>query len=638
MTPKEFEISVHDLLRLQGWTIQSETLVGHKKVDCYATKKGEFGNQLKYLIECKYYSTVLQKDQIVKIYADYLPLLENKLANNILLVTENGVSPAGLTYIEEIEKFKHLTYKELINSIVNFDLYVDGLSKIFSENNLDKMYIPQYCDENGQLLEEYIINWINESSNNRPIAILGGYGMGKSTLSKRLTSIQSLKYKQNPSERIPIIIRLEEISTESKLEGLLGSHFTSQNIIQNYNFQLFLRLNELGKFLIILDGFDEMKKTMSWDALLYNLQQLNRLVVKNSKVILLGRPTAFLSEKEQKEALHGVREINNHARNIPDWPDYLALNIRPFSKDQIDSFISQYIDYIGKEKNKDYVKNIKQYLKNIQKAEGKRILDIATRPVQVKMLMEILPYYNGDIDKMTVATLYSEFIDLVIRRELFKSSRVKFTMEVRRQFAKELAYWMWQNDIGSQLHSAKVNDSLFKNYISSDEDDIEAIKRDLLMGSILERKPPTGFYFPHRSFQEFLVAEFLVEQINKENYQLTDCPFLTLEIQSFFIELISRNTIIKWRNYHEKSTKIRNENTLELLRTACDYLQLRYDSSLYKSLLFNHETTSESLSRRLYLVDDILSNGEAFETKIKKDGKKSTHNQQGKTPKHKYKK
>ena len=234
MTAKEFEFSVQELLKLQGWTVQSEVLIGHKKVDCFANKKGEFGSVLQYVVECKYYSNPLTKEQLLNIYSDYSPLLENKYANNILLVTENGVTAAGLAYINEIEKFKHLTYQDLVNSIINFDLYVEGLRYIFLEHDLDKLYIPQYFEENEGLLEEFIQSWSNMPTS-EPLAILGGYGMGKSTLTKRLANLYSIKYKNNFNERIPILINLEEISTETKLEGLLGSHFTSQNIIQNYN-------------------------------------------------------------------------------------------------------------------------------------------------------------------------------------------------------------------------------------------------------------------------------------------------------------------------------------------------------------------------------------------------------------------
>ena len=95
--------------------------------------------------------------------------------------------------------------------------------------------------------------------------------------------------------------------------------------------------------MIFLDGFDEMKKMMSWDALLFNLTQLHQLVVPGSRVVLLGRPSAFLSSEEQDEALHGVTRTLGLGRRIPGWPDYDELTLRPFTRQQTKAFIRNYI-------------------------------------------------------------------------------------------------------------------------------------------------------------------------------------------------------------------------------------------------------------------------------------------------------
>src|SRR5262249_15950871 len=146
------------------------------------------------------------------------------------------------------------------------------IKQMYSENDLHDVYIPQFFSEGSEYVESYIMKWIQKPEE-PPIAILAGYGMGKSTLAKRIAYLQAFNYTRNSNERVPILLKLEDLSSEIKLEGLLGAHFTSFSVTHNYNFRLFLKLNEVGKLLIILDGFDEMKKTMSWDSLIYNMSQ-----------------------------------------------------------------------------------------------------------------------------------------------------------------------------------------------------------------------------------------------------------------------------------------------------------------------------------------------------------------------------
>ena len=66
-------------------------------------------------------------------------------------------------------------------------------------------------------------------------------------------------------------------------------------------------MNELGRYLLIMDGFDEMKQGMTRDALAYNFSEINSLCHGRSKVMLCGRPTIFEDEEEQAAILSGGR-------------------------------------------------------------------------------------------------------------------------------------------------------------------------------------------------------------------------------------------------------------------------------------------------------------------------------------------
>lgn len=571
-TSKAFEREVIQLIGQMGFDVIPKFQLASKKVDFLATEFDRFGKTKQYLGECKCYNSLLTKDELVKIIVDYGTHLNS--GYNLLIVTKNGLAPAAQTYINDSHNVYHRTYHDLLNATMDFTSYVHGSKATYQLGDLSKNYIAQGFYEGKGSIEAYIEKWI-ESEDFNPLAVLGGYGMGKTTLALRLGYTQARKHEDNPQERIPIIIKLEDLSNESTLEGLLGKLFTSVNVIRNYNFPLFMKLNEDGKFLIILDGFDEMKRTMSEDALFFNFEQLNRLVSKKSKVILLGRPTVFLNKMEQKEILQGSRFDSKRPVGSSGRSNFTELNIKPFSKEQIELFLSKSLKNTTAKSNRNADSiTLESYVSSLNEMDIRHLVEIASRPVQLKMLTEILPFHEGEISAITVTILYSEFIDLITRRESNKIARSDFRYSDRRAFASSLAYWMWKKDLGAEVDSSAIDKKLFMKYIQNGKT-FEEVKRDLLLGCFLEKKQPSGLYFPHRTFQEFLVAEEINNIIKTGVLILDDCPFLTPEIKSFFIEIIGLIDLKKWRRSVIENPNSVNENSRDLLNTACAYYLIK---------------------------------------------------------------
>ena len=345
-----------------------------------------------------------------------------------------------------------------------------------------------------------------------------------------------------------------------------------------------------------------MKRTMSWDALMFNLAQLNQLITPLSKVVLLGRPSAFLSSDEQEEALHGRTRHLGQARRIPGWPDYSEVYLRPFSREQVAEFIPRYLDTIAEDALRSEQRyRIAKYLDDIEGPQGKRLLDLAARPVQLKMLMQILPEYAGPVDRLTVAMLYSEFIDFILRREAAKPARVAFTKERRLRFAARIAYWMWQRDQTSEINVSRIPDALFEDYLDRVPSDVDImdVKRDLLSGGLLDQKPPGMFYFPHRSLQEFLVAEEIRHMFVNRNDQLIGCSYVTPEITSFFVELIDRKSVEQLRQRWAEAAK-GNRELWELINAAC--------------AVYGLADLDESMKRKL-AVSGIVGEGDSVQTR-----------------------
>lgn len=571
---KEFERSVQALLELTGVSVQSEVQVGHKKVDLLCKEK-RIGDTLTSAVECKDYSANLSKADVIKIVADYQPLLDTDQIRDVLIVTRVGLSPNAEAMVSSSRTLRHITAAALQNQIMDFRAYLQGVKAAYSERGLSSFFTHmfhktdrpedrwnysaflQYADDIGPVgtLEAGVLEWVNGSSlvfsDQSPIAVIASYGMGKTTFAKRMAYILSERAMTDSQSRMPILLRLGDISNEQSLEGLLGKAFTAHEAVPNYSFHRFMELNRMGRFVVILDGFDEMKHTLSWDSFCYNFRQLNRLVDGESKVLLLGRPTAFLSKDEFSHALKGIRTIKGQEVRDPDWPEYTIVELLAFSPDQIRAFLQRFFEY--KKSTFDSKSDQWKFTRASDKAgtlTDKRLLDIAKRPVQLQMLAEVLPEWRGTADSLTVCLLYSIFIDMILEREQNKEVRRYYSLAERRNFTADLAFWLWTQKREMGFQSGEVPQGLLEKYVKSGGD-VESVRRDLLTACVLERKREGAFFFPHRSLQEYLVAGSIVERLGNTNTSqeeelATYNAVMTSEVSVFMQWMTSSTDLAKW--------------------------------------------------------------------------------------------
>gem|GEM_PF-2487311 len=145
----------------------------------------------------------------------------------MLVITRQGLSTDAQAYVDEQAGLRHQTIWELENEILGLTDYVRSLTGLFHQDGLSDYYIPgrarlaryesdhRTLSETDTLLFEAVTTWI-DGEDYQPIAILGGYGAGKSSFIKRLVANQAERALSDPYARRPILIGLGEYAQRAR--------------------------------------------------------------------------------------------------------------------------------------------------------------------------------------------------------------------------------------------------------------------------------------------------------------------------------------------------------------------------------------------------------------------------------------
>jgi len=581
----ELQMHARELLSAKYGPIAFEKRVKGKKADLFFERR-DYGRTERVYVEVKDINRPLRRDEVIHIATDYKYVI-NKPRSLLLLITRNGLAEGAESYIvEEQSLIRHQTIWDLEREIFGLDDYLHHLEKQFQDKDLNSYYVEataiafgysgaghsrEMQGEPTNLLNT-VDRWIT-GDDSRPIAVLGGYGAGKSSFAKRLVSDQARKALADPTARRPILIGLGEFTGHSRLEGVLGAMFTADFPVPHFNVHRFLDLNRRGRFLIVLDGFDEMKHAMTFSDFRLQLQELNKLIEGHSRVILLGRPSAFLSNEEHFYVLRGRRPAGLSGwQRLPEWPEFLEYDLQEFSGPDQAKFINGYLEYVARKAkpphDSAWVRSRSAAVERIAASET----TVFGKPVHVKILIDLASDPDVDISviggKGSRWQLYELFFKSLVDREGLRPARQPIGDEYRLVFLRAVAHWLWSEKAGATSFSAgDIPQALMANLPDGDAQDKESKKREYLSGAFLEKKSGEMHYFPHRSFVEYLVADWLVKNPAEIEYARR-IELLSEGVKSFLLGSPHLSTVAEWARHIHFVTNFNGLGYFDFLRQA----------------------------------------------------------------------
>lgn len=376
---------------------------------------------------------------------------------------------------------------------------------------------PAAADGEGVIATEYLLEWLTGKDSPPFCALLGEYGMGKTTTCKALTRDLRERRKTDKTLPLPIYVDLREYTWDKRVDFTLNSildHILKKSwkggqLEVGIQPQDIIDQVQTNRALMIWDGLDEVIVHMPPKEANDFIRQLWRVLPplkqdrqhnpNAGKMLVSCRSHYFRNVSEQNMML-----TSEHRDGIKGQ-DYQALILLPFGGEQIETYLGKSLG-LGKEQ----LQSVLALIRSVH-----NLPEMAERPYTLSLIAEHIP----QIEQMALrgepiqgVMLYQAMVDKWLGRDTGKH---QFSPQHKKQLMEYLSAALWKSgqrqwnvdDLDEWLDEFLfANPNIAAAYSSKER---EVLKEDLRTATFIVRPDDAHFRFAHTSLQEFFFAAFL---------------------------------------------------------------------------------------------------------------------------------
>ena len=592
-TGMSFEERVCEVLRLLGYKTQRDVQVRGSQVDIVA----EIATGIipfRLLVECKDYrgDRLVDIEEVRDFYAK-LSRARPWFADKGVFVTTNGFARNAREFARE-ESIILVVFSELETQLVDFEPYRQLVMSQFKQLPSSQYHVSL----SGTLTEDYatsdrasfhrpletLINRVLFERDSNKVAVLGNWGTGKTTFCLKYAHELAQTYdknvydKEDPRSRLPVVISLSEYHSGMNIQQLVLDTLQSAYGVRGIDPTLSLRLQSLGKFVLIFDGFDEMASKSDPYIIRQNLRELGQIFrFPDNKVILTCR-THFFGDYV--------------ADTLTDWD---IVYVPEWGEPELAEYLS-----------KRFGPKWREYLVKIHRTHN--LMELSQTPLLLDMIAETLPDLGDPVRRTEV---YRKYTDKWIRMQSDRTG-ARLDARQRRDVVGRLAVKLYAEGRGS-CHFGDLTPLLTK-HLEGDEK-LDYLRYDVQTCTFLTREGHGHYGFKHKSFMEFFVACEIDHQIRSRSTEILESKPLPEEVGDFLVEMLSDDTLIAWlKQLHDSSPhQVLAENVYGLLISlgaiASDTTQPSEDTAwLTESLIHDLKSWIRRMTHENHIVDDVVGN------------------------------
>ncbi len=368
-------------------------------------------------------------------------------------------------------------------------------------------------------------------------ALLGEYGMGKTTTCKALA--KDLLERRDKNEKVPLPIYLDlryvgesarqELVLEEILELILKRSWKSGPEQKRLTAPELIALVEKEGALVIWDGLDEVLVHLETHAGQMFTRQLFRILppakkgqTRPGKLLISCRTHYFRTLRDQQT--HFRAEDRDNVRK----EDYRApFVLLPFTEEQI----RQYVKNTLPDEDTDRVMEALGAVHNLR--------EMAERPYTLSLITEQfaqIEQWKAEGRRVTGLTLYRHMVRSWLERDTGKHQLTPdHKQALMEYFAAELwrsgeSFWSVEDLEQWLIDFLEARPSLSAHYRGKD---VELLKEDLRTATFLVREGEDRFRFAHKSLQEYFLAGYLRRALVEGNLEAWDLPNVSPETLDF---------------------------------------------------------------------------------------------------------
>jgi len=268
---------------------------------------------------------------------------------------------------------------------------------------VDQFFSRWLSDEQGGLVSVIIDG---EHTPSKQVSILGDSGSGKTSFCLHLAYKVACRWRDERTGRVPLYIPLKGYSADGGIDALVNIVVRDTYKLQTSAAGVLRHTVKRGRFLLIFDGFDEMRGGDTEEETRRRYKEIRKFARDQGKVVLTCRSNFFRLAEEVRRIL-APTDVAPDLLRRSKRRDTDILYIEPFEESQILEFLSRHPHIAGREQ---------EWLQCVQRATNLRAL--SERPILLRMLVDTVPSLEHFPESLvSIAELYMIFVESLLARD-----------------------------------------------------------------------------------------------------------------------------------------------------------------------------------------------------------------------------